>query len=81
MDLVEAMHIEAVGQTKLTTADIKALYPLIRLEHGMAALKWFMQCYASVSQTLKNMCLSLAHFALTNDNEMCRGAGWSHLQL
>ena len=41
--IIEAMRIDAVGQIRLTTADVSALYPSIRLERGMAALRWFME--------------------------------------
>ncbi len=40
----------------LTTADVNALYPSFQLEGGMTA------------QTIKDLCLKLAHFVLTNND-------------
>ena len=70
--IIEAMRIDAVGQIRLTTADVSALYPSIRLERGMAALRWFMDNHTGFNQTLKDLCLRLAHFVLTNNFVVCK---------
>jgi hypothetical protein len=55
----------------LTSADVNALYPSIKLNSGMTALRWFMDTHTSLDQTLKDMCLKLAHFVLTNNYVEC----------
>jgi hypothetical protein len=56
----------------LTSADVVALYPSIRLEQGMTALRWFMDCHTDFNPTLKDLCLKLAHFVLTNNYVECK---------
>ncbi len=70
--MVETLRIDAVGQIRLTTADVSVLYPSIRLERGMAALQWFMDHHTSFNRTLKDLCLRLAHFVLTNNFVVCK---------
>ena len=57
----------AVSEPRLTMADVVALYPSIRLERGRAALLWFMDDHTCFNQTLKDLCLRLANFVLTNN--------------
>ena len=59
----------------LTAADVNALYPSIQLERGMTALRWFMDNHTSFNQTLKDLCLKLAHFVLTNNYVVCKELG------
>ena len=59
----------------LTAADVNALYPSIQLERGMTALRWFMEQHTSFNQTLKDLCLKLAHFVLTNNYVECEELG------
>jgi len=59
----------------LTAADVNALYPSIQLERGMAALRWFMDQYTDFNQTLRELCLRLAHFVLTNNYVVCEELG------
>ena len=56
----------------LTSADVVALYPSIRLEQGMIALQWFMDHHTDFNPTLKDLCLKLAHFVLTNNYVECK---------
>ena len=69
----------------LTAADVNALYSSIQLERGMAALRWsrFMYNHTSFNQSLKNLCLSLANFVLTNNYVVSRtrvqGTGRCHV--
>jgi len=74
LDLIrefETASFSAVGEIRLTTADVVALYPSIRLDRGMAALQWFMDNHTSFNQTLKDLCLRLANFVLTNNYVEC----------
>jgi hypothetical protein len=41
----------------------------------MAALRWFMDNHTSFNQTLKNLCLRLAKFVLTNNYVQCKELG------
>ena len=59
----------------LTFANVNALYSSIQLERGMTALRWFMDNHTSFNQTLKDLCLKLAHFVLTNNNVVCTELG------
>ena len=75
MDLIrilEQKRFESHGEAILTSADVNALYPSINLERGMTALSWFMDHHTSFSQTLKDLCLKLAHFVLTNNYVECK---------
>ena len=45
--------------------------PLTLLEQGMAALLWFMDDHTSFNQTLKELCLRLGNFVLTNNYVEC----------
>ena len=68
---------DADEQIMLTAADVSALYPAIQLERGMASLRWFMDNHTSFNQTLKDLCLKLAHwhFVLTNNYVVCKELG------
>ena len=72
--IVEGLRF-ATGQIMLTAADVNALYPSIQLERGMTALQWFMEQHTSFNQTLKDLCLKLAHFVLTNNYVECEELG------
>ena len=41
----------------------------------MAALRWFMDNHTSFNQTLKDLCLRLANFVLTNNYVQCKELG------
>jgi hypothetical protein len=73
--MVERLRFDAEEQIMLNAADVNALYPSIQLEHGMTALRWFMDQHTSFNQTLKDMCLKLAHFVLTNNYVVCEELG------
>lgn len=73
--IVEGLRFESAEQVVLTAADVNALYPSIQLERGMAALRWFMDTHTSFNQTLKDLCLRLAHFVLTNNYVVCEELG------
>jgi hypothetical protein len=70
--ILEQKRFESHGEAILTSADVNALYPSINLERGMTALSWFMDHHTSFSQTLKDLCLKLAHFVLTNNYVECK---------
>jgi len=59
----------------LTAADVNSLYPSIQLDRGMSALRWFMDKHTSFNQTLKDLCLKLAYFVLTNNYVECKELG------
>jgi hypothetical protein len=48
------------------------LYPSIRLEQGMIALQWFMNHQTDFTPTLKDLCLKLARYVLTNNYVECK---------
>jgi len=73
--IVGGLRFDADEQIMLTAADVNALYPSIQLERGMAALRWFMDYHTSFNQTLKDLCLKLAHFVLTNNYVVCQELG------
>ena len=73
--MVEGLRFDAAEQIMLTAADVNALYPSIQLERGMAALRWFIEQHTSFNQTLKDLCLKLAHFVLTNNYVECEELG------
>lgn len=70
--VLEQRRFESQGEVILTSADVNALYPSIALERGMIALRWFMDNHTSFSQNLKDLCLRLAHFVLTNNYVECK---------
>jgi hypothetical protein len=70
--ILEERQFESAGRAMLTSADVVALYPSIRLEQGMTALRWFMDCHTDFNPTLKDLCLKLAHFVLTNNYVECK---------
>jgi len=72
---IRGLRFNADEQIMLTAADVNALYPSIQLERGMAALRWFMDHHTSFNQTLKDLCLRLAHFVLTNNYVTCKELG------
>ena len=72
---IRGLRFDADEQIMLTAADVNALYPSIQLERGMAALRWFMDHHTSFNQTLKDLCLRLAHFVLTNNYVVCKELG------
>jgi hypothetical protein len=73
--LKKGLRFNAAEQIMLTAADINALYPSIQLDRGMAALRWFIEQHTSINQTLKDLCLKLAHFVLTNNYVECEELG------
>lgn len=73
--ILEGLHFHADEQIMLTAADVNALYPSIQLERGMTALRWFMEHHTCFNQTLKDLCLRLAHFVLTNNYVECEELG------
>ena len=83
LDLIrifEEKRFESQGRVILTSADVNALYPSIRLERGMAALSGFINSHTRFSQTLKDLCLKLAHFVLTNNYVECKELGGTMYQ-
>ena len=75
LDLIrtlEGLSFDPGEGVLLTSADVNALYPSIDLQRGMAALQWFMDSHTSFNQTLKDLCLKLAHFVLTNNFVECK---------
>ena len=78
--ILERKRFESHGEATLTSADVNALYPSINLERGMTALSWFMDHHTSFSQTLKDLCLKLAHFVLTNNYVECKELGGAMYQ-
>ena len=75
LDLIrtlEGLIFDSGEGVLLTSADVNALYPSIDLQRGMAALQWFMDSHTSFNQTLKDLCLKLAHFVLTNNFVECK---------
>jgi hypothetical protein len=70
--ILEERRFESAGRAMLTSADVVALYPSIRLEQGMIALQWFMDHHTDFNPTLKDLCLKLAHFVLTNNYVECK---------
>jgi hypothetical protein len=75
--IVRELQFDANEQIMLTAADVNALYPSIELERGMTALKWFMDQHTNFNQTLKDLCLKLAFFVLTNNYVECEELGVS----
>jgi hypothetical protein len=73
--IVEGLQFDSAEQIVLTAADVNSLYPSIRLERGLAALRWFMDTHTSFNQTLKDLCLRLAHLVLTNNYVVCEELG------
>ena len=73
--ILEGLNIEPSEQLKLTAADVNALYPSIQLDKGLAALRWFMEHHTNFNQTLKDLCLKLAYFVLTNNYVVCEEVG------
>ena len=73
--IVGGLRFDAVEQIMLTAADVNALYPSIQLERVMTALRWFMDYPTSFNQTLKDLCLKLAYFVLTNNYVVCKELG------
>ena len=69
--ILEKLKIDG-ARAILTAADVNALYPSIQLESGMIALRWFMNSHTDFSQTLKDLCLRLAYFVLTNNYVECK---------
>ena len=78
--ILEQKRFESHGEAILTSADVNALYPSINLERGMAALSWFMDHHTSFNPTLKDLCLKLAHFVLTNNFVECKELGGAMYQ-
>ena len=70
--ILEERRLESAGRAMLTSADVNALYPSIRLEQGMIAIQWFMDHHTDFNPTLKDLCLKLAHFVLTNNYVECK---------
>ena len=73
--ILETWRFDADEQIMLTAADVNALYPSIRLQDGLAALRWFMDHHTDFNHTLKDLCMELAHFVLTNNYVECEELG------
>ena len=73
--IVEGLSIGPREQIMLSAADVNSLYPSIQLDRGMAALRWFMDHHTDLNQTLKELCLKLAYFVLTNNYVVCEEVG------
>jgi hypothetical protein len=73
--IVEGLRFDAAEQIMLTAAYVDALYPSIQLERGMTALRWFTEQHTRFNPTLKDLCLKLAHFVLTNNYVECEELG------
>ena len=73
--IAETWRFKVDEQIMLTAADVNALYPSIRLQDGMAALQWFMDHHTDFNHTLKDLCMELAHFVLTNNYVECEELG------
>jgi hypothetical protein len=65
----------ATCEIRLTTADVAAFYPYIRLDRGMAALRCFMDNHTSFNQTLKDLCLRLANYVRRKFYVGCKELG------
>jgi hypothetical protein len=65
--IIEGLCFDASEQIMLTAADVNALCPSIQLESERTALLCFMEQHTSFNQTIKDLCLKLAHFVLTNN--------------
>ena len=73
--ILEGLNIEPSEHWKLTAANVNALYPSIQLDKGLAALRCFMEHHTNFNQTLKDLCLKLAYFVLTNNYVVCKDVG------
>jgi hypothetical protein len=73
--IVEGLRFDAAEQIMLTAAYVDALYPSIQLERGTTALRWFTEQHTRFNPTLKDWCLKLAHFVLTNNYVECEELG------
>jgi hypothetical protein len=62
-DLLEMDHDQLVG---------KILMRMTPWQLGMIALQWFMDHHTDFNPTLKDLCLKLAHFVLTNNYVECK---------
>ena len=69
------LEFAANERIMLTAAHVTALYPSIQLDRGMRALKWFMDNHTNFNNTLKDLCLKLAEFVLTNNFVKCEELG------
>jgi hypothetical protein len=65
---------------RLTSADVAALYPSIKIEDGMKALQWFMAQHSSIPVHMQPKCLKLARFVLDNNYVDCKGIEGAFLQ-
>ena len=73
--IVEGLRFTDDETVLLNAADVNALYPSIHLARGMTALKWFMDHHTNFNEQLKDICLKLAHFVLTNNFVTCEELG------
>ena len=73
--IVEGLRFTVEDTVMLNAADVNALYPSIHLARGMAALKWFMDHHTNFNEPLKDLCLKLAQFVLTNNFVACEELG------
>ena len=73
--IVGGLEFASDERIMLTAADVTALYPSIQLDRGMRALKWFMDNHTDFNSTLKDLCLKLAEFVLTNNFVKCEELG------
>jgi hypothetical protein len=69
--MMEELRFNAAEQIMLTAGDVNALYPSIQLERGMTAIRRFIEQHTRFNQTLKDLCLKLAHFVLRNNCVEC----------
>ena len=76
---VRGLRFDGAEQIMLTSADVNDLYPSIQLQRRMAALRlrWFIESHrgTSFNQTLRDLCLKLAHVVLTNNYVTCADLG------
>ena len=77
---LESMAFLPGQNAMLTSADVTALYPSIKIEDGMTALQWFMVNHTNISQILQNKYLKLARFVLENNYIECNGIDGFFLQ-
>ena len=78
--LLEATPISPNQNIFLTSADVTALYPSIKLDDGIQALKWFMTTHTSIPLQLQQKYLELARFVLKNNYVECDGLEGAFLQ-
>ena len=78
--LLESTPISPDQNIILTSADVTALYPSIKLDDGLKALKWFTATHTSIPLELQPKYLKLARFVLENNYVECEGLEGTFLQ-